>query len=339
MRTRLSFLLAAFLALSLRAQEPPASPARSGGTLVPGPATLLGDHVNVRGQPSFTGEAVIKLNQGDVVEILEVIVREKPAPGEPAQWARIRMPTNAPVFAFTAFLDPTNKTVKPARLNLRGGPGENFSVVGRLNRGDQVTELLTEGDWTKIEAPTNAFAFVAAEFLQQAAPPTPEAVPAPAPEPTPAPEPVPPPAPSTDAGPTSTPPVAEAPAPAAVIIAPTNTPVAVPAPAPEPIPTSPTNAAPESAAPPVAATTNAGPRVVVREGIVRSTLSIQAPSEWELVDVRHRRTMAFLLPPNKEMKLVELWDKRVLVTGTESIERRWPNTPVLTIQRIETVTE
>jgi hypothetical protein len=133
--------------------------------------------------------------------------------------------------------------------------------------------------------------------------------------------------------------VAEASAPAPEIIAPTNAPVVAPAPEPEPVPVPATNAAPESAATPALAITNAGPRVVVREGIVRSTLSIQAPSEWELVDVRHRRTMAFLLPPNNEMKLVGLWDKRVLVTGTESIERRWPNTPVLTIQRIEPVTE
>jgi len=347
MKTSLCFLLAAFLALALRAQEAATPPARSGVNLVPGPATVHADNVNVRGQPSFSGEVITKLSQGTVVTVLEVIVREKAAPNEPAQWVRIQMPTNAPVFVFAQFLDATNKTVKPARLNLRAGPGENFSVVGRLNRGDQVTELLTKDGWTQIEAPTNAFAYVAAEFVVQAPPvmpPVPEVTPPPSPT-APEPSPVVPPASETNAPSVITPPAtntvsAEAPVP------PQPSPVVPPTPetnAPPVIAQPSTNTVPaEVPMPPTPAADTNQPalfRVVIREGIVRATISIQAPSEWELADVRHRRTIAFLVNTNPAVKLVRLWEKRVRVTGIESVERRWPTTPLLTFQQIEPVTE
>jgi uncharacterized protein YgiM (DUF1202 family) len=393
MRTSLCFLLVSLLALPVCAEETAIAPARSGAALAPGPAVLIGDNVNLRGRPAFTGEVITKLNEGDVVTVLEVVLREKSAPGEPPQWAKIQMPTNASVFVFAPFLDATNKTVKAARLNLRGGPGENYSVVGRLNRGDQVTELLTVGEWTKIEAPTSAFAFVAAEFLQQ----TPPATLQPKPAPTSAPTPVPPPTPTPAAKPApeptpavvpSTPvPAAEAvvvptpvpaedpvvtrpatnaapavpnPLPLPAMAAPTNTPNIAPLP-PTATPTnppsslplalveSPTNAPAPGPSPAPLGTLTSSPtpvtnqpspfRVVTRDGIVRPTTSIQAPTDWQIVDVRHHRPMAFLRRTSNEVKLFALWDKRVAVVGVEAIDRRWPNLPVLTIEEIERVSE
>ena len=38
-------------------------------------------------------------------------------------------------------------------LNLRAGPGENFSIVGRIDRGTPVKEIRTEKSWMEIEAP------------------------------------------------------------------------------------------------------------------------------------------------------------------------------------------
>ena len=54
-------------------------------------------------------------------------------------------------------------------MNLRAGPGENYSVLGVVERGTAVNEITTKGDWTQIETPTNAFAFVAAMYLKQEA--------------------------------------------------------------------------------------------------------------------------------------------------------------------------
>ena len=44
--------------------------------LVPGPGTISGDNVNVRGQASFVGEIVKRLNKGDAVTVIEQVIRE-----------------------------------------------------------------------------------------------------------------------------------------------------------------------------------------------------------------------------------------------------------------------
>ena len=79
------------------------------------------------------------------------------------------MPASAHVWVHTTFIDATNKTVLPKKLNLRAGPGENYSVLGVVERGTAVNEISTKGDWTQIEPPTNAYAFIAAMYLKQEA--------------------------------------------------------------------------------------------------------------------------------------------------------------------------
>ena len=114
---------------------------------------------------------------------------DKHAAGEPAQWAKIASPTNTHTWVSARFINPTNKTVLPKKLNLRAGPGENYSVLGVIERGTPVNEIITKNGWTEIETPASTYAFVAAMYLKQeaAAPvetnaaPTVEAAPAPTP--------------------------------------------------------------------------------------------------------------------------------------------------------------
>ena len=68
----------------------------------------------------------------------------------------------------SAYVDE-NKTVKPRKLNVRTGPGENYSIVGILEQGAAVKEISAKGRWLEIEPPTGAYAFVAASYVQQAA--------------------------------------------------------------------------------------------------------------------------------------------------------------------------
>ena len=51
------------------------------------------------------------------------------------------------------------------RLNVRSGPGENFSVIGRVPKGTAVKELRRNGDWLEIEAPVSTFAYIAADLV------------------------------------------------------------------------------------------------------------------------------------------------------------------------------
>ena len=54
------------------------------------------------------------------------------------------MPTNVPAWVKSDYIDAATKSVKVHRVNLRGGPGENFSVVGRLEKGSAINELRDE---------------------------------------------------------------------------------------------------------------------------------------------------------------------------------------------------
>jgi uncharacterized protein YgiM (DUF1202 family) len=270
--------------------------------LVAGPAVVVASNVNVRGQATLKSEVVKRLTKGDKVTVIEEITR-KTGPDEPSAWAKITLPQAAHVWVNTIFLEGTNKTVKPKKLKVRAGPGEEYSVLGILKQGDPVKEMGTKGDWTEIEAPADAYAFMAAQYLKQEAP---AAIAANEPPPTPA---------LVTEPPTVTPPTTEPPTPTPAV---TNEP---PSPTTEPKVDEP---------PPK--------RIVQREGYVRGTSSIQAPSRYELISPENHKTMNYLwLPPNTSAKDVDLSrykGMRIVVTGEEGLDERWRNTPVLTIQKI-----
>jgi len=261
--------------------------------LVPGSATVIASNVNVRGQARLNSEIVTRLTKGDTVTVLEEITLKNSKPDEPSAWAKIVLPAKAHAWVHSQFVDATNKTVIPKKLNLRTGPGENYSVIGTLQKGDAVKEVETKENWIKIDAPVNAFAFVAAAYLKsEAAKPV-----------EPAPTQI------AEAKPTAPPPVepptVETPAPP---VAPPATP-AVEEPPPK--------------------------RIVQREGIVRGTTSIQSPTHYALVSPDTGKTINYLYTTSRFLDLSRYKGLRIIVTGEEGLDDRWPNTPVITIQKIQ----
>jgi len=278
--------------------------------LVAGPAVVVANHVNVRGQAKLNSEVVTRLTNGEPVTVIEELTRKDSGPDEPSAWAKILLPPNAHVWINGGFLD-ANKSVKPKKLNLRAGPGENYSVLGQLQRGDTINQLNAKGDWLEIEPPTNAYAFVAAQYLKQ------EASSAPATAPT---------------EPTTPATVSEAPAIAAAPVetptnavaetgVPTNTPAEASTPA--------TATSPADEAPPK--------RIVQREGLVRGTFSIQAPTHYELISPDNGKAIDYLYTSSPMLDLSRYKGLRIIVTGEEGLEERWGNTPVITIQKIQVI--
>lgn len=277
--------------------------------LNPGPAVVDAHNVNVRGQAKLHSEVVARLTNGQPVMVLEEITRNNSAPDEPSAWAKITLPPNTHVWVNTSFIDAANKTVRPKRLNFRAGPGENYSVLGRLERGDTVNETGTKGDWTEIEAPTNAYAFVAAQYLKQEAPGAVAPV-------------VPETAPATVAEP---PAIAAAPVDATV----TNTPA-------DSSTTNEISEATTTNTPPALAADEPPPkRIVEREGLVRGTFSVQAPTHFELISTENGRTIDFLYTTSPNLDLRRYKGLKIVVTGEEALDERWGNTPVITIQKIQ----
>jgi hypothetical protein len=289
-------------------------------TLVPGPAEVAVENLNVRGQAGLKGEFITHVTKGSTVNVLSQINLDKPLAGEPASWAKISLPTNVLVWVRAEFVDATNKTVLPKKLNLRAGPGENYSVLGVIEHGTPVSEVITKSGWTQIEPPANAYAFVAAIYLKQDASGTlvPTNIPA-------SPETAVTPIPAIPAPPTT---VAEPPA----IV--TQPPVA---PAPE------TNAAPVAVVPaPVVTETNTviddtnppPPRIVTHEGLVRASVSVVAPTYFELYNPSTDKAINYLYSTTTNLSLSRYNGYQIIVTGEEGMDARWKDTPVLKVQRI-----
>ncbi len=301
------------------------------------------DVLDVRGQGSFAGEVITHVKKGESVTVLEEITLGHVRPNEPGQWSRIVLPTNAPVWVDADFIDPETKAVRVKKVNVRGGPGENYSIVGRLDKGTAVKEIRKKEGWLEIETPANAFAFVASEYLDKQAAATPAPVAAAAPPPgTP---------PSTVAAP-APPPAVETPV---VVNVPAET---APAPA-KPVETAPTGLvapAPTAAseadqelaalrratapAPAAAATRpepakQEPPRTVTREGFVHRAFNIQAPAGYELHDIKTGELIEYLQPAPGQKKFKIFVGTRVRITGSEFLDPSWPRTPVLSVQTVD----
>jgi uncharacterized protein YgiM (DUF1202 family) len=336
-------------------------------------ATVKGDNVNVRGLPSLVGEVVTQVKSGETVVVLEEINLKKPKAGEPAKWFKIQMPTNTPVWVNSTFLD-TNNMVVPAKLNLRAGPGENYSVVGRVDKGQPLKPIRTVEGWTEIEGVASSYAYVAADLLNYkgkegkaetpatdkvekaaeakaepakeaevkpvvakedakpdaakneiianeetlpARPPLEKeemeeepkvAAPVDIPVPKPAAKPITPPAPSVPASaPTNAPPLAPAP-------------VLTPPPLGTPVPQV------EEPAP---------KRVVAREGVIKGFVSIQAPTYFALHSTETGKLLNYLHPVSTNLVLKKLVGRKVIVSGEEEMDVRWPSTPVIKVKTLE----
>jgi len=321
-------------------------------TLVPGPATVAADNVNLRGQAGLKGEVVGLLKKGDVVTVLAEITVDKPKAGEPPQWAKIALPAGSKVWLDAKFVDATNNVVLAKKLNLRGGPGENYSVLGVIEKGASVTPIITKGNWMQIQPPASAFAFLAASYLKQEAgtetkvPAAPavtaaETVPPPA---APVTEPVVLPTPTTVAEAPAIAPPAATPPPATVITAPVTqsaAPEAAPATAPS-VPVTPVAILPQPTLAPEETDTNLPPpprRVVTHEGTVRPSVSVVAPTYYELYDPSSDLAINYLYPPSTNLNLSLYNGKHITVTGEEGMDVRWKDTPVLTIKKIAVVPE
>ena len=98
--------------------------------------------------------------------VIEEVTLKKPKTDEPSKWAKIALPSSVGVWVHSDYIDPNSKTSKPKQLNLRSGPGENYSVLGRVPKGTAIKEIEVKGHWVKIEAPADTYAFVAAHLLQ-----------------------------------------------------------------------------------------------------------------------------------------------------------------------------
>jgi len=306
--------------------------------LQPGPAKVAGRNVNVRAKATIRSEVITQLQDGDEVFVEEVILRPEATGKDPARWAKIAYPTQASAWVHSLYIDPATSTVKPKKLNVRSGPGENHTIVGSLSAGDTVAQLGSKGDWLLIQPPEGTTAYIAAKLLRQQAPPATGIAAAgakPQEEETEIVE--------TEVVETR-PEIAEgaeAGEPEMAVVEEestavesvggttgiTDTEAAAGATDLQPLPETP---------PPLEIVSQEPlpPRVVQREGIVRAGTSIQAPSDYKLVSQDNGRFINYLWTTSTNLELGRYVGLHIVATGEESLDQRWPGKPVLTLKRI-----
>lgn len=297
--------------------------------------TVKADRVNVRGVAGMAGEVITQLSKGESVTILEPVVI-KADKGDPTNWFKIALPANTPLWVSAAFVG-TNHTVSAKKLNVRGGPGENFSVVARLEKGAELKVLRHEGDWLEVQAPAGAAAYVVASFIEISAKPGPAEAPTGAvpvviseAKTTPVPEtkPEPPPVVAQDKKPGTEAPKA--------VIAP-----AIPqaTPVPEPAVSNPVAVPAATVAVSSAPVTSDGvaavARKVFREGIVRRDLHVNTPSYFNLEDRYSGEKIAFLVANEQKFELWRYIGSRVILSGEEFLDDRWKRTPIIKVETLD----
>jgi hypothetical protein len=78
-------------------------------------------------------------------------------------------------------------------------------------------------------------------------------------------------------------------------------------------------------------------KIVSREGVLKGSVSIQAPSHFELRSLDTGRSINYVFSPSTNLLLKEFKGKRILVSGEEYLDERWQNTPVIIVDSLEVV--
>ena len=301
--------------------------------LQPGPAQVAGENVNVRAQATINSEVITQMQDGEEVFVEEVILRPDAKDKDPARWAKIAYPTKASAWVHSLYIDSDSSTVKPRKLNVRSGPGENYTVVGTLRSGDTVAQLGVKNEWLLIQPPEGSTAYIAAKLLRQELPAEevaaeevavdevavaePETIETETVEMQPE---------ETEGGD-----VPEGEGAASVQGGEEGSSELAQLPELEPDAT--LEVAPELEAIPA---DPLPPRIVNREGVVRTYTQPHAPSHYRLVSADNGRMINYLHTTSTNLDLSRYVGLRIVATGEESLDERW-TTPVLTLKKIVVV--
>ena len=150
-----------------------------------GLGVITGTRVSARGKATVHSQLVFRFGQNEPVNILEEITLATPKAGEPRKWFRVQVPLDAGLWVHHNFLHNqrivnivgrdgkpsphTYASVKPVRLNVRGGAGDTFPVLGRLMQGTDVALTgAQKGKWLEVFAPGNCSVYVASQFVKRA---------------------------------------------------------------------------------------------------------------------------------------------------------------------------
>lgn len=125
------------------------------------PVRVSGSRVNLRARPDMNVEVVGQIGADAVLM----------AKSFQAEWVEVVPPLGSYVWVHRDFVE--NHRVTAAKLNVRAGPGVNYSVVGTMDRGAPVLPKEEFGEWVKIDAPETCSFWVNIRYVERIGSPTP----------------------------------------------------------------------------------------------------------------------------------------------------------------------
>jgi len=137
---------------------------------------VTGDRVSLRAKPDINSELLDRAMRGEELVFL----------GKTNGWVAVQAPSSLDFWVSGQYVQ--NGTVQPAKLNVRSGPSQNYSVVCVVNQGDSIALRGEFNEWLKIVPPAGSRVWISEDYTELIEPPEPE--PEPEPEPVVA-EPVP----------------------------------------------------------------------------------------------------------------------------------------------------
>jgi len=125
--------------------------------------TVSNTYVNVRGGPDTNTAVIASVNKGEKYTALD----------QRGDWYKIKVGnTEGWVAGWLVQANKVSNTpasvvvVKSNSINVRGGPGTSYAVVGQTNPNAQLPVLARSGDWIKIKLPNGTIGWVANWLVQ-----------------------------------------------------------------------------------------------------------------------------------------------------------------------------
>ncbi|MBP9853473.1 MAG: SH3 domain-containing protein [Candidatus Omnitrophica bacterium] len=115
--------------------------------------------VHIRAGQNKSFESLGRVNQDEQVVVVD----------KSYSWYKIRLPQQANSFISSEFVKIINGEVGEIttnRVNIRAGAGVNFTVLGQLNKGDQVIILEQPKGWYKIQPIKDSYGWIAEDLVE-----------------------------------------------------------------------------------------------------------------------------------------------------------------------------
>ena len=121
--------------------------------------TVTKDGVNVRSGASVNFESLYQAKTGD-----KVVVRAKSY-----YWYQIDLPSEVEVFISQKYVKADTDgcgEVTGNRVNVRAKPGERYTIIGQVKKGQEVKITGSTGDWFSIRVPDSCRGWIHESFVK-----------------------------------------------------------------------------------------------------------------------------------------------------------------------------